>query len=273
MAIDNEPAPSAEPASSDVQQAPAASSAELADASINSDRSWWQRLLDRRRSGDLSRLGVEEPAAEDAPPEQPASATIQLTEEELQQRIQRAAQAEADRRDAKRQQEAEQRRQLEERRRLRREDPFQYAQNDEETEQALLKQQADAQEKLAERMALLGQAGSQYDRAILDPIVAAVPEAERKRILSLDNAGLGLEGRKLLASESLKALEAHWKAQGAREAEQKLRRNPAFRKQVLAELRGQHPEPELLLGTPDGNGHDDNVSDILRASIGYQRRQ
>lgn len=261
MAIDNQPAPSSESAPSDAQ-ASASRSSELADVSINTDPSWWRRLLGRGR-GDVQ---VEAPpAAADAPPEQPASKTVTLTEEELQERIQRGAQAEADRRESRRQQQA----QLEERRRKRREDPIGYAADDEQAEQ----QQAVSQQAYAQRIAELGQIGAQYDRAVLDPIVYAVPEAERQRILGLENAGMGLEGRKLLMTESLKALEAHWKAQGAREAEQRLRRNPSFRKQVLAELRGQQPEPELLLGTPEGNGHDENVSDILRASIGYGPRR
>jgi hypothetical protein len=105
--------------------------------------------------------------------------------------------------------------------------------------------------------------GVEHDRVTVDPIFFALPKAEQERILKLEGAGKGLDGRKLVVSESLKALEKHWKAEGAKDAETRLRRNPAFRKQVLSELRGQTPEPEML---PSGSASeaDKTVSSLLR---------
>ena len=64
-----------------------------------------------------------------------------------------------------------------------------------------------------------------------------------------------MEGRKALVEKAVTAI----KAQGAREAEARLRKSAAFRKQVLADWRrGLHgeedapDEPELVSGT---NGH------------------
>ena len=105
--------------------------------------------------------------------------------------------------------------------------------------------------------------GSAHDRVTVDPIFLALPKAEQERILKLDGVGRGLDGRKLVVTESLKALEKHWKAEGAKDAEAKLRRNPAFRKQLLAEARGQTVEPEILsAGSP--SEADKNLSGILR---------
>jgi hypothetical protein len=95
----------------------------------------------------------------------------------------------------------------------------------------------------------------------------ALPLTERQRIMGLDGAGVGLEGRKLVVSEALKSLEKHWKEQGEREAEDRLRRNNAFRKQLLAEARGQAVEPELLPASGP-SAADRKVATILRDFYG-----
>jgi hypothetical protein len=100
-------------------------------------------------------------------------------------------------------------------------------------------------------------------------VVELLPQEERDRILKLDGAGTGLEGRKLVVKESLRALEKHWRAEGAKEAEVKLRRNTAFRKQVLAEFRGGAVEPELLPGS-SGSAADATVSALLRGHYGLR---
>jgi hypothetical protein len=71
----------------------------------------------------------------------------------------------------------------------------------------------------------------------------------------------------LIVTEGLKALEKHWKAEGSRDAEDRLRRNPAFRKQVLNEFRrGALSEPEFI-GSGAPSASDRNVSNILRDQI------
>jgi hypothetical protein len=75
----------------------------------------------------------------------------------------------------------------------------------------------------------------------------------------MEGAGVVLDGRKLIMAESLKALEKHWRSEGAKDAEAKLRDNSIFRKQVFAEHRGSVEEPELLPSGATANGTSSEV--------------
>jgi len=218
-----------------------ASVEQASPAAEGTSGSWWQRLWHRD--------GSPERQPEEPEPTQTPSA-ITLTQEELDRRVQ----AETDRREAKRQADAR----AAERRRLRDEDPWAYAEQERNAEQA-----ATADSSIA---GLFSQVGAEHDRYTLDPLVTQLPEAERQRILALEGAGVGLDGRKLIVTEGLKALEKHWKQEGAAEAEQKLRRNAAFRKQVLSEFRRGVREPEFISGGPP-SVEGEKVSDILRNQI------
>ena len=228
--------PSSEP-SADATAATEAGS----ETTQSSTSNFLQRLWRGMRSG-----GEEE---QDQPSE-PAPSTVQLTQEELDRRVQ----AETDRREFRRQQEARDA----ERRRLRDEDPWAYAEQDRQAEQQVTLS--------ANAMAQLGQVGETHDRYTLDPLFNTLPPAEQHRILALEGAGIGLEGRKLIVTESIKALEKHWKEEGEKEAERKLRRNPAFRKQVLGEFRRGMTEPEYV-GSGAPSQADRDVSNILRDQI------
>jgi len=232
------PEPSSVEPSPDVQAPAEAGSEASPPASLN----FFQRLL-RGRGSEVAEVEDQAQAAE-------TSSAITLTQEELDRRVQ----AETDRREAKRAEAAR----AAERRRLRDEDPWAYAEQDRQAEQS--------QSLDSNVMSQLGQLGATHDRYTLDPLVAELPEAEQRRILAMEGAGIGLDGRKLIVTEGLKALEKHWKEEGAKDAEQKLRRNPAFRKQVLGEFRRGAPEPEFIgSGTP--SAADQNVSQILRNQI------
>ena len=74
----------------------------------------------------------------------------------------------------------------------------------------------------------LGNVGATHDRFTVDPVMLSLPEAEQKRIMALEGAGIGLEGRKLIVQESLKALEKHWKSEGAKDAEAEAPPKPCF---------------------------------------------
>jgi hypothetical protein len=211
---------------------------------------WWQRLFHR--------AGPEPDRTEQEIPEQPdASKKREFTEEEYQ----RAIQSEVDRREAKRNREA----QAEARRKLRDEDPWAYAEQERKAEQAGVQ---DEQVNM-----LLGTIGAEHDRHTIDPVMKVLPEAEQQRIFAIEGAGVGLEGRKLVVSEALKSLEKHWRAEGAKDAEERLRKNAAFRKQLLGEARGQYPEPELLpSGAPSQGRSGDVVNDMLRRQLGLSTR-
>lgn len=210
---------------------------------------WWRRLVPRALRG-----GDEVPAQDEAPAE-PQPSTITLTEEELNRRVQ----AETDRREAKRHAQAL----ADRRRQLRDTDPWAYVEEERKVEQ-----EQQSNEQLGTFFANIG---AEHDKYTLDPLVQTLPKEEQQRILALEGAGAGLEGRKLIVTETLKALEKHWKAEGARDAEAKLRKNSAFKKQLLNEIRGQTREPDFL---PSGNGSSESsqgVSDILRQQLGSRR--
>jgi len=239
-----------EPPSSEQPTQDAQASAASSEPTEATPAQSWQRGL-------LGRLFRNRPAADEASQEAPADeqpSAISLTQEELDRRIQ----AETDRREAKRAAQAL----AERKRKLRDEDPWAFAEEERTAEQA---QQVNAQVGN-----LFGQVGAEHDKYTIDPLVQALPEAERKRILAMEGAGVALDGRKLIVTEGLKALERVWKAEGAKDAETKLRRNPAFRKQVLAEMRGITREPEFL---PSGAASeaDKTVSQILRGQLGSRR--
>lgn len=237
-----------------------------ADEEQSEDRSWWSRLLHTRghhvdRSEDVSPsddANGHEPIA-------PAPRVVTLTEEELQQRIAREAQSQRDRETARRNREAAE----QERRRLRDEDPWQYAAKEKEAEDLARTQAL----QNAQFMEVLGHTARQHDAVSIDPVINALPAAERKRIMELPNAGQGLPGRKLLVDEALKTYGRLEFERGYREAQAKLRKDPVFRKSVLAEQRGQYEEPELYpgQGSPTDGLGDDNVSNILRRQ--FQQRQ
>lgn len=237
MADEQPNTPSEDVASSDV-----AAPEQTSDESPKESSHWWDRLLNKRTATEAT--GED---GESGKPGSGASQRVSLTQEELDRRVQ----AETDRREAKRA--AEQR--AAERRRLRDEDPWAYAEQEREAETQ--------QQQAASVSELFAGVSSQHDRASIDPVMEALPLAERQRIMAIEGAGVGLDGRKLVVGEALKALERHWKAEGERAAEAKLRRNQAFRKQVLAESRGMAVEPELLPATGPSSA-DKKVANILR---------
>jgi hypothetical protein len=237
------PEPSSAESSADVQAGEVSS-----EQSRPASRTFLQRLFRNGR-------GSQELEPEEQPePEPQTSSAITLTQEELDRRIQ----AETDRREAKRATQAS----AERRRKLRDEDPWAFAEEERKAEQIAHLDQQNGE--------ILGNIGATHDRFTVDPVVLALPQAERNRIMAIEGAGLGLEGRKLIVEEGLKALEKHWKAEGAKDAEDKLRRNPAFRKQVLNEFRRGMSEPEFIgSGAPSAN--DKNVSNLLRGQLGSRR--
>lgn len=250
--------------------APAAGESAPPSASINSedpgeDRHWWSRFLHTR--GHQSELDDGSPQDETNGHDSIASEQklLTLSEEELNQRIEREAQSRHDRETARHNREAAEA----ERKRLREEDPWQYAQTEKERED-LERTRLQQTEQL---MGLLGHTAKQHDAHTIDPIINALPEKERKRILELPNAGQGLQGRKVIVDEALKSYGRQEYERGVRETQAKLKKDPAFRKSVLADLRGSYQDPELYPGSgaPSDSGLDsDNVSNILRRQ--YQSR-
>lgn len=223
-------------------EASSAGSDESTQQESSGGLSWWDRLMGRRpedreterEDGDRGQAGK-------------TSKALTLTEEELERRIQ----SETDRREAKRQQDLR----VQQRRELRDKDPWAYAEQERKDEEL--------QTGTSQLTDFVTRVGTEHDRASIDPVVELLPQEERDRIFKLEGAGRGLDGRKLVVTEALKALERHWKAEGAKDAEGRLRRNPAFRKQLLSEARGGTVEPELLPAVGPSQA-DQTVSSLLR---------
>lgn len=226
-------------------QAPDATTSEsVSDESrTEPSQSWWSKLFHRPQEATAE---DGEQSSTDAPSE-----AKKPTQEELERRVQ----SEVDRREAQR----IAREKAEQKRKLRDEDPWAYAQQEREAEKNA--------EQNTSVQTFFQNVGVQHDRIAIDPLMEALPVSERDRIMKIEGAGRGLEGRKLVVDEALKSLARHWKAQGEKEAEAKLRRNSAFRKQVLAEHRGDFQEPELLPAF-SGSSTDRKVSEILRGYYG-----
>src|SRR5262249_52486243 len=115
---------------------------------------WWQRLFNRRPAGETDSGGGEsgQPGG--------ASPRLSLTQEELDRRVQ----AETDRRESRRNAQARDA----ERRRLRDEDPWAYAEHDRQQEQTAIGN-ANVEQFFA-------RIGSEHDRASIDPVVELLPK-------------------------------------------------------------------------------------------------
>lgn len=189
----------------------------------------------------------------------PSTKTLTLSQEDLERRVQ----AETDRREAKRQKDAVARQEQERLAAIDRKldptspdfDPYAGAE-----ERAAVQ----AAEKTNEQfVGLLQSVSQQHDSATLDVVMGALPKTEQDRILKLEGAGVGLEGRKLIVSEGLKALEKRWRAEGQRAAEAHLREDGIFRKQVFAEHRDEVEEPELLPANGASNRSGDPFINMI----------
>jgi hypothetical protein len=187
-------------------------------------------------------LPARSPAAAPAN-QQPGQGGIVLTQAELDRRIQ----AETDRRLEKQRSDQRAREEREQEQRLRREDPFEYVRLLEAREA----EQAEDQKKQQEAIGLLEQQLNHYDRGILDPIVGALPEPTRKKILSNVKAE-GIPGRQEVARQSLTALRMLWNAEGREAAKETLMKDPTFVKEILARYGGQRDDgpPEVVAGLP-----------------------
>lgn len=113
---------------------------------------------------------------------------------------------------------------------------------------------------------------AKYDRAVLDPLFLELPEATQQSILKSNPfQGDTLKQRQDITKATLAALKKQYKAEGAREAETKLRANPALIKQQLVDLRDETDEPVTVSGAAS-NGHAPNMNDFIRAGVGKRIR-
>jgi hypothetical protein len=180
--------------------------------------------------------------------------TVVLTQAELR----RHAQAEADRILAKHQREEGERRRREEKRKARETDPYAFAQMEKEDEAKAETLQKELEQ--AQRLAM--STAHAYDASVLDPLMRAVPDAERAKIL--DAIEPGIPGRGQAATQALKILEQVWTEKGRNEARKILLNDQAFIKEVLARYGGQHVEPDAIPAVAAQRPAGFNMNDWIR---------
>jgi hypothetical protein len=112
-----------------------------------------------------------------------------------------------------------------------------------------------------------------YDALVVDRVVTALPPEVQQRLYQ-EIQPVGIEGRSRMVTAALdeikRAAVAEGKAQGEKAAEQRLRKSSAFRKELLAELRGSEDEPELM--PPAGRSpNPTSMDDWIRVAVNASR--
>jgi hypothetical protein len=126
---------------------------------------------------------------------------------------------------------------------------------------AELEDQAD---QLTQQEAFVRGLVENYDRVSIDPIMQALPEADRASLLAA--VPDGLDGRAELVRSALRRLEQVWRADEARRLRggAQRRRENADRRQQRAEQDG---EPELVSGVGRGRARGPSINDWLRSEM------
>jgi hypothetical protein len=114
---------------------------------------------------------------------------------------------------------------------------------------------------------------SSYDRLVVDRVVTALPPDVQQKLYQ-EIQPVGIEGRSRMVAAALdeirKSAVAAGKAQGEKAAEARLRKSSAFRKELLAELRGSEDEPELM--PPSGRSPQPaDMDDWIRGAANASR--
>lgn len=261
------PDPAAPPATNPAQTPGATSDATDVSTSNGepSDSGWFDQMTGRAPLDDeafaagAEQTGTDgEPTAPDAqgsdrdavaartpPPPTPRPARTEPGPDDMvrmtRTQLDRQVQAEVDRREAKRSREASRRQQEAELERTAREDPYAFS------EQYL--QQREQEQRLNDQTqqvhSLIAATSAQFDAATVTPIVTSLPPETQQRLLR-EIQPVGVEGRARLVSAALAEIRKLAADEGARGAETKLRKSSAFRKELLAELRGSQDAPEPL---------------------------
>lgn len=190
---------------------------------------------------------------------------VRLTRQQLEREIQSRADkliAKRQREEAARAKEAELDRKLEE-------DPYGFA----EDVRAERQQAKELESQIKPVHDAIRDTSRSYDALVVDRVVTALPPEVQQRLYQ-EIQPVGIEGRSRMVAAALdeikKAAVAEGKAQGEKAAEQKLRKSAAFRKELLAELRGSEDEPELM--PPAGRSPTPtNMDDWFRAAMNAQR--
>jgi hypothetical protein len=209
------------------------------------------------------------PQPQPQPAPQPTSPSpddvVRLTRTQLEREIQSRADkliAKRAREDAKAREEAELDRRLEE-------DPYGVA----EEIRTQREQAKSLQSQLEPVHAAIRDTAGSYDKLVVDRVVTALPPDVQQRLYQ-EIQPVGIEGRSRMVAAALdeirKAAEASGQAKGEKAAEARLRKSSAFRKELLAELRGTEDEPELM-PTSGRSPNPADMNDWIRVAANASR--
>lgn len=247
---------------------------QITDASTSVQESpgknWFSSVLDRFAGVDIQEASEDENQEQenkqDAEPKTEATATETTPKSEFykvyptQEEHERDIQREVDRRAAH----ARKAERQAERKRLRDEEPLEFARKDAEWE-AEDNADAELEQKSAEVGTMLSLLVRDYDSHVMDPLVSSIPEDLQAEILK--KAPPQLEGRKFIVTEVVKAIQT----QARKEAEENLRTNDAFRKELLRELQDSSDEPELAPAagkTKVARNQNERMNDLMLQMLG-----
>lgn len=201
----------------------------------------------------------KEPGAPGTGTEQAQPFRVFHSPDDFQREISRAAQAEVDRREAKRAQDAERAR----RRELRDKDPYEYAKLDREEEA-----KAEASGAITtQAVSFANEKVTEYDRQVLDPLILAVKDRTRvDQVISTAPEG-GIENRAHIARGVIDLI----RQEALAEARRTLENDDSFVKQILARRGGQRAEPEIVpaVGAAPRRAEnpDDGMNDYIRGFV------
>ena len=124
---------------------------------------------------------------------------------------------------------------------------------------------ASQMERQNEILSHVKEVGTSYDNQIIFPLLDMLPQAVRDKLEQDAPAELvGLPYRAWVFKNALEKLREQWTTGAQKQAEQRLRGNDAFKKQVLSDARGGLPEPELIEAAAHSNGASNDNNTWLR---------
>lgn len=195
---------------------------------------------------------------------------VVMTRTEYDEKVRREAQAMKDkeiaRERAEREREAE-REKREQLKKLKDENVYKYVEERDklDQEQEAAERDREAQEQVNK---LLYGVAETFDKEVLGPIIDRLPADVKEKILR-DAPGTGIENRKHIAEQALTHLLADAEKRGVEKARESLRKNPAFKKEVLVGEREVEDEPDLLPAAAAGSmSSDEYMTQQLRAMAG-----
>lgn len=114
--------------------------------------------------------------------------------------------------------------------------------------------------------------GREFDSATVLPLMTALPEAARAAAQkAFEDAGGGLNGRKALVEKALALYEKHVTEQADESFLDRMGKDQALRKRVMAKIRGSDDfdEPDLIAAASAGGKQ--SMDDWLREAAGFPR--